>query len=70
MLFSESAGLYGWGVKDSNFRLRFFSIVFMGLMAFGAVLYWRSQLLLSSEYVDVPMAKHLSRHQMELELEK
>ena len=54
----------GYRVYDANFRLRFFIIVFMGIMALGAVLYWRSQLLLSSEYVDFPMAKHLQKNKL------
>jgi len=54
-----SNGITGSDVRDPNFRLRFFVIIFMGVMAFGAVLFWRSKLLLSQEYVDIPIAKHL-----------
>jgi hypothetical protein len=61
-LFSDNLGMTGYAVRDSNFRLRFFVIIFFGIMSFGAVMYWRSQLLLSQEYVDVPMAKHLQKN--------
>jgi len=54
----------GYRVGDNNFWLRVFIIIFMGIIAFGAVLYWRSQLLLSSEYVDFPMAKHLQKNKL------
>lgn len=29
-------------------------IVFFGIMAFGAVLYWREQSMVAAEYVDFP----------------
>ena len=51
-------GITGSAVYDGNFRLRFCIIMIMGIMAFGSVMYWRSQLLLSSEYVDIPVARH------------
>ena len=46
----------GSGVKDPNFVLRFSSIVFFGVLAFGAVLFWRSSLIFASEYQDVPVS--------------
>lgn len=46
-------GLQGSGLSDTNTRLRFFLIVFMGLIAMGSVLYWRSQLISTTEYVDL-----------------
>ncbi len=48
-------GLYGSDVKDPNFVLRFSVIVFMSIMAFGSVLFWRSTLLFASEYQDLPV---------------
>jgi len=59
------SGLLGSQVKDPNFRLRFFIIMFMGIIAFGVILYWRSQLLFSTEYVDFPMSKHLIEKNIE-----
>lgn len=43
----------GSGLKDKNVRLRFFIYIFMGLIAFGSVMYWRVKLIKNSEYVDV-----------------
>ena len=50
-------GIQGTGLTDKNARLRFFGVVFMGIVAFGAVLYWRQAALSSAEYVEPP-AKH------------
>jgi hypothetical protein len=47
-------GLIGDRVTTGNFRLRFFLIFFSGIVALGSVLYWRSQLLWSQEYVEFP----------------
>lgn len=44
-------GIQGTGLSDKNVRLRFLSYIFMGVLAFGVILYWRSQLMLSTEYV-------------------
>lgn len=55
------AGLTGAGVKDPNFSLRLMIITVMSVMAFGAVLFWRSKLMLSAEYVEVPAARHLKQ---------
>lgn len=55
-------GFYGNEVRDPNFRLRFLIIVFMGVMALGAVLFWRSKLLLSAEYVEIPISRHLIKN--------
>jgi hypothetical protein len=46
--------LGGGRITDPNFRLRFFLIFFAGLIALASILYWRSKLLLSQEYVDFP----------------
>lgn len=50
--------LQGSGLHDKNARLRFFIYAFMGIMALGSVLYWRTQLLFVSEYDQtVPVVK-------------
>ncbi len=49
--------LYGSDVKDPNFVLRFSLIVFMGIIAFGSVLFWRSSLLFVSQYEDMPVTQ-------------
>lgn len=43
----------GTGLKDPNTRLRFLIYVFMGVAAFGSVLYWRSHLMVQAEYVEI-----------------
>jgi len=48
------AGFYGSQVKDPNYRLRFFLIVFTGIISFGIILSWRSQLLIATEYQEMP----------------
>lgn len=45
--------IQGTNLSDKNVRLRFFSVVFMGIMALGAVLYWRQVELSSAEYVQI-----------------
>jgi hypothetical protein len=62
---NDNMGMTGYAVTDTNCRLRFFLIIFMGMMALGAVLFWRSRLLMSAEYVDVPMVKHLQKSQLD-----
>ncbi len=52
MLFNSELG--GGRVSDPNYRLRFFLIFLGGLIALASILYWRSKLLLSQEYVDFP----------------
>lgn len=54
MLYSD---LSGSRVSDGNFRVRFLLIFFGGLVALGSIVYWRSQLLVSQEYVDFPQYK-------------
>jgi|GEM_PF-1768985 len=49
--------LYGYQVRDPNIRLRFLVISFMGLMAFGSVMFWRGELLFASEYQDLPVTQ-------------
>ncbi len=52
----------GSSLKNPNTTLRFFVIAFMGLMAFGSVLYWRQKTLLSQEYVEFPQYQKQQRH--------
>jgi hypothetical protein len=47
-------GISGTRVSNPNFQLRFFAICFMGIAAFASVLWWRQQVLVNAEYVDVP----------------
>lgn len=47
-------GLIGSGVKDPNFILRLSFLVFAGIIAFGSILFWRTQLLFASEYQEMP----------------
>jgi len=48
-------GIVGYRVNDPNYVLRFSVIVFMGIMAFGSVLFWRSQLLFTADYQEMPL---------------
>ncbi|MBP9686865.1 MAG: hypothetical protein KBD66_03645 [Candidatus Doudnabacteria bacterium] len=49
-----SSGMSGAGVKDVNVRFRMYTIVTVALFAFGTLLYWRGQLFVSSDYVELP----------------
>lgn len=51
-------GIQGSGLSDKNVRLRFLTYLFMGVVAFGAVLYWRSQAMVAAEYVEFDIPKH------------
>ncbi len=44
-------GIQGTGLADKNVRLRFFGLIFCGIIAFGAILYWRSATINNAEYV-------------------
>lgn len=46
--------LVGSKVSDANWKLRLCVVSFMGVAAFGSVLYWRSQLLFASSYQPLP----------------
>lgn len=48
------SALVGNSVGGTNYRLRFLVILLMGVMAFGGVLWWRSQVLFASDYVEFP----------------
>ena len=47
-------GMTGSSVSNPNRRLHFFGIVFIGILAFGSVLYWRQKSLVAAEYTDFP----------------
>lgn len=43
--------IQGTGLSDKNVRLRFFGIIFAGIIASGAILYWRQATLTNAEFV-------------------
>ena len=45
----------GYRVRDPNYILRFCFMAFVGIIAFGSVMSWRSSLLFASEYQDMPV---------------
>jgi len=47
--------LTGYAVKDPNYVLRFAIIIFMGVIAVGSVLFWRSETLMASDYQEFPV---------------
>lgn len=57
MVEFAATGLQGWGVSDSNTRLRFFFIFFVGVVAFAVILFWRGQLLFVAEYQEFPLTQ-------------
>ncbi|MEK7161972.1 MAG: hypothetical protein AAB729_04780 [Patescibacteria group bacterium] len=62
--------LIGSNVNDPNYVLRFSVIVFMGIMAFGSVLSWRSQLLFAADYQEMPVTHEQLRVKKENNLKK
>lgn len=52
--------LAGSNVGMANYQLRFFLIIFLGIMAFGSVLYWRQKTLEVSTYTDFPTRSRVS----------
>lgn len=50
-------GLTGSEVNETNFKLRFLVIIVLGILAWGSVMYWKSQELLAAEYQDMPVTK-------------
>ncbi len=55
-------GIAGTNVYAKNVRLRFLSYIFLGVIALGSLLYWKSQLYLTTEYVDLQPTKHTLRN--------
>lgn len=67
-----SYGLTGSGVHDESVRFRMYLVVVVGIFAFGSVLYWRSELLRSSDYYEMPKklsAKHIKAANPVVEIE-
>lgn len=57
-------GFTGSSVNSPNRRLQFLGIVFIGIVAFASLLYWRQQTLVASEYVEFPQndnPKHVKK---------
>ena len=48
-------GLLGSEVRDANVKLRFCVIVFMAVLALGSVLFWKAQLMMATDYEDMPV---------------
>jgi uncharacterized protein involved in cysteine biosynthesis len=53
----------GQKMHDPNIRLRVLLLVFGGVVASAALLYWRSEYLVSQEYIDFPTQKHVTIQQ-------
>jgi uncharacterized membrane protein len=51
------SGLTGYSVGQPNYFLRFFAIIFLGLLGMGIVLSWRSSLLFAAEYQEAPISR-------------
>lgn len=49
----------GTNISISNPKLPFFLIIFVGIVAFGSVLYWREKTISAAEYVDFPIKTKL-----------
>ncbi len=50
--------IVGSGLSDKNIRLRFLTYIFLGILALGLILYWKSQLFLTTEYVEFDTYSH------------
>lgn len=60
--------IQGSGLHDPNARLRFLTYIFMGVLAFGSLLYWRTKALESAEYVEFGSIKKTKSQQSESNL--
>lgn len=47
----------GYRVRDPNYLLRFALLIFAGVSALGAILSWRSQILFTAEYQEMPITQ-------------
>ncbi len=52
----------GTGVGNANVRLRIYTLFFLAVFGFSAMLYWKAQLYLSSDYVDLPDHMQTQKH--------
>lgn len=59
-------GLTGSSVGSPNRHLRMLIVVFFGVLAFGAILYWRQQSLVTAEYVEFPDYEPKQVHKSEM----
>lgn len=57
--------IQGSGLQDKNARLRFLVYIFMGVIAFGSLLYWRTAALDSAEYVEFASPKKSQADKLE-----
>lgn len=57
--------IQGTGLNDKNARLRFLLYIFMGVIAFGSLLYWRTAALESAEYVEIASPKKSKASKLE-----
>ena len=54
-------GLWGDSIHEKNMRLRFYAISLIAVLFFAVILYWRSELIYSQDYVEfVPLSDHAS----------
>lgn len=51
-MFNE--GLTGTSIHNANPRFRMYAVVIMTIFALGSILFWRAQLFVSTEYVELP----------------
>ncbi len=49
------SNLIGGSVSDPNLPLRLMLIVFAGILAVGAVSYWRAELYVAADYQPLPV---------------
>lgn len=52
-----SNDIAGSGIHDASPRFRMYAIVTVAIFALGSVLFWRTQLFVASDYVELPMHK-------------
>lgn len=57
MLFGSD--LTGSAIRDVNVRFRMYFVFTVGIFALGSVLFWRAQLFVASDYVEMP--QHIVR---------
>ena len=53
------SGMVGSGVKEPNFVLRFFAIIFLGTLGLGITLSWRASILMAAEYQEIPTSRKM-----------
>lgn len=63
-----SSGMTGSLIHDASPRFRMYLVVVVGIFALGSVLFWRAQLFVASEYVDLPEHGRTLKHMERLRL--